>query len=409
MPDDVEELLKEQNRLDSLQRYDILDTPQEEAFDRITRLVRKFFDVPMSTITFIDGHRQWFKSHQGMEVCEGDRGPALCAAAIAQDEPLVIPDTLADPRFASNVLVTGEPRIRFYAGVPLYTPDRQNIGTLCAADTRPRKISKDHVAVLSDLAKIVMSELELRLLATTDGLTGALSRRGFREEASRAVALALRYRYDLSLIMFDLDHFKVINDTHGHPTGDRVLRTTVATCDGVLRKSDLVGRMGGEEFAILLPHTNVTAAMDVADKLRSAVASQRLHTAFGPLRISGSFGVAGLDRCDVEIDSLLQNADVALYDAKAGGRNRCVAWTPLRGGTLTSRPNVLKAGRISYDGGEACLDCTVRTLSESGAGVDVISSADIPDLFQLQIEAVGFSGPCRVARKTDRHLELDFS
>ncbi len=390
MPDKVEDMRNEHDRLNSLERYDILDTPQEEAFDRITRLVRHVFDVPMSTITFIDGHRQWFKSRQGVAACEGDRGPALCAAAIAQDEPLVIPNTLADPLFATNPLVTGEPHVRFYAGVRLCTPDGQNIGTLCAADTRPRDFGMGHVAALSDLAKIVMSELELRLLATTDGLTGALSRRGFREEADRAVALALRHRYDLSAIVFDLDHFKGINDTHGHPTGDIVLRETIATCKELLRKSDLIGRIGGEEFAVLLPQTQLAAAVDVAEKLRSAVAHQRLHASSGAFAITASFGVTGLDPTVIDIDSLLQRADVALYDAKASGRNRCVAWTPGENVTPSITRRVFKAGRISLDGGQS-FGCTVRTLSDSGASIDVVSSADIPDLVRLQIEADGFS------------------
>lgn len=399
----------EQDRLNSLQRYDIIDTPQEEAFDRITRLVRHVFDVPMSTITFIDGHRQWFKSRQGIAACEGGRGPALCAAAIAQDEPLVINDALADPLFAMNPLVTGEPHIRFYAGVRLCTPDGQNIGTLCAADTRPREFSKGHVAALSDLAKIVMSELELRLLATTDSLTGALSRRGFREEADRAVALALRYRYDLSVIVFDLDHFKRINDTHGHPTGDMVLRETIATCTELLRKSDLVGRIGGEEFAILLPQTQLAAAMDVAEKLRSAVAHQRLHASSGTFAITASFGITDLDPTITDIDSLLQRADLALYEAKASGRDRCRPWTQVAIAPPGRRDRVFKAGRISFDTGLSQVGCTVRTLSDSGAGIDVLDSADIPDLIELQIEADGFSSPCRVTSKTERHIELEFS
>lgn len=409
MPDDVDDPLDEQDRLNSLQRYDILDTPQEEAFDRITRLVRQIFDVPMSTVSFVDGHRQWFKSRQGLAACEGDRGPALCAVGIAQSEALVIPDTLADPRFAANPLVTGEPHIRFYAGAQLCTPDGQNIGMLCAADTRPREISEGQAAALSDLAKIVMSELELRLLATTDALTGALSRRGFREQASRAVSLALRHPSDLSLVVLDLDHFKRVNDTHGHPTGDRVLRETVGTCRELLRRSDLLGRLGGEEFAILLPHTSGAAALDVAEKLRIAVARQRLHAVSGPLATSASFGVTALDRTVADLDGLLERADMALYEAKAAGRNRCVAWKPA--GTAAPSPGqrVCKAGRISFDSGRSRLDCTVRTLSRSGAGVDVVSSADIPDLLKLQIDADGFSGLCRVARKTERHLELEFA
>ncbi len=404
----IDAVLNQQDRLNFLQRYDILDTPQEEAFDRVTRLVRQVFDVPMSTITFLDDHRQWSRLRRSAVAGECDIGPALCAAAFPQDEPLFIPDTLADPRFATNPLVIGDPHIRFYAGVKLSSPDGQNIGTLCAADTKPRDVSGGQATALTDLAKIIMSELELRLLATTDGLTSVLSRRAFHEEASRAVALALRHRYDLSVIVFDLDHFKRINDTHGHATGDIVLRETVAACSALLRKSDLVGRIGGEEFAILLPHTKVAAAMEVADKLRTAIARQRLNALSGPFAVSASFGVTGLDRTTTEIDSLLQRADSALYEAKADGRNRCVAWKAVEVVKPSIRRRVFKAGRISFNTGQSCIDCIVRTLSNTGAGVDVVSSADIPDIVKLQIEVDGFWGQCRIVRKTERHLELEF-
>lgn len=407
--DQVDDLLTGPDSLDCLQNYDVVDTPQDEAFDRITRLVRLLFDVPMSTITLIDGHRQRFRARPHVASSQGDRGPALYAVAIAQDEPLVVPDTLADPRFAADPCAPGDPNIRFYAGIRLRTPDGRSIGTLCATDTRPRDISSVQASALADLAKIIMSDLELRLLATTDSLTGALTRRGFREEADRAVALALRHRYDLSLIAFDLDHFKTVNDTHGHPTGDIVLRDTIATCNDLVRKSDLVGRIGGEEFAILLPHTKAAAALDVANKLRSAVARQRMNALSGPFTVSASFGVAGLDRTLTGIEGLLQRADVALYEAKADGRNRCVLWKPVEIVTPSGKRRVFKAGRISFNSGQSCIDCTVRKLSETGASIDVVSTADIPNQFKLQIEADGFSVLCRVMSKSERHLELEFS
>lgn len=409
MTQQVDLTVNEQDSLGFLQRYEMTGTPQEEGFERVTRLVRQVFDVPMSMVNLIEGHLQWFKGAQGSGGREGDKGLAFPGSGIVHGEPLVIADTLADPRFATNPLVIGKPHIRFYAGVPLCTPSGQNIGTLCAADTRPRDMSRAQAAALLDLAMIVMSDLELRRLATTDGLTSILSRRGFREEASRAVALALRHRYDLSVIVFDLDHFKSINDTHGHATGDIVLRETAATCGDLLRKSDLIGRIGGEEFAILLPHTKVADAMDVAEKLRSAVARQRLHALSGPFGISASFGVTGLDRTTADIDSLLQRADVALYEAKADGRNRCVVCKPLEIVTPSIRRRVFKAGRISFNTGQSCIDCTVRTLSDNGAGIDIVSSAGIPDSFKLLIEADGFSGLCRVTRRTERHLELEFA
>lgn len=399
---------KEQQRLDALDRYDVLDTPGEEAFDRVTRLVSRVLDVPMSTVTLIDGHRQWFKSRQGVAASEGSRKAAICDHAIRNTAPLVIPDTLADPRFKDNENVVGDPNVRFYAGVPLRTPDGENVGVLCAMDKEPRTFTPEQIATLSDLAGVVMNELELRRLATVDTLTGALARRAFKDQAKRAVALALRHRHELACIVFDLDHFKAVNDTHGHGAGDRVLAETAAACLHLLRGSDIFGRLGGEEFAILLPHTGKAAAMNVAEKLRAAIAREPVETPNGSITVTASFGIAMFDRMAADVDALIERADTALYAAKAEGRNRCALWEPPPEATANVRRRVLKAGRIAFHGGRSSIDCTVRSLSDTGAGLDVISSAGIPDSFKLRIDADNFSRLCRLTEKKERHLEVAF-
>lgn len=410
----------EAGRLVALDRYDILDTPREEGFDRITRLTRRIFDVPMSTITLIDGHRQWFKARSGVEACETARGPALCNVAMRETRILVVPDARADARFCENPFVTGPPRIRFYAGVPLRTPDGHSIGTLCAMDTRPRAFCDGEAETLADLSQIVMGELELRRVAMTDSLTGVLSRRAFRDEGARALALALRYGHPLACIMVDLDHFKAVNDGYGHPAGDRVLSAMASACRRELRTSDAFGRVGGEEFAVLLPHTDLASGMMVAEKLRAAIAQLRVATPAGPLRVSASFGVAALDATVTELDGLLRNADAALYAAKAGGRDRCVAHgpshepahEPAHGPASGRRPairtRVLKAGWLSLEGGRTRVDCTVRSLSDEGAGLKVMDAGVIPETFELVIEADHFSRPCHVVLRADGHLDVAF-
>lgn len=399
---------EEEARLAALDRYDILDTPQEDGFDRITRLTRRIFDVPMSTITLIDGHRQWFKSRSGVEACETLRSPALCNVAMGVPRALVVPDTRSDARFSGNPFVVGQPHIRFYAGVPLRASQGYSIGTLCAMDTRPRDFQEEAVETLADLSRIVMSELELRRVAMTDSLTGALSRRAFRDECVRTLALALRHRHALSCIMLDLDHFKAVNDGHGHPVGDRVLAETAAICRTELRTSDAFGRVGGEEFAVLLPHTDLASAMTVAGKLRAAIARLEIATPNGPLRLSASFGVAALDPSVTDLDALLRNADAALYAAKAGGRDRCVAWQTEPQPQRAPRRRVLKAGRISFNDGCSTLDCTVRSLSEEGADLRVVSAIGVPETFQLAIAADRFSRACRIHHRTEGHLDVVF-
>ena len=395
----------EQARLEALDRYDILDTRPEESFDRVTRIARAVFDVPMVTITFIDGHRQWFKSKHGMENSETDREPALCYTTIQQGAPLVIEDTLRDPRFAENPFVTGDPHIRFYAGIPLPVAGG-SIGTLCVIDTKPRRFSADQTSLLADLAHIVLTELELRAVATTDALTDTLSRRAFTNEAERTLALAIRHRTALSCIVFDLDHFKTVNDRFGHGAGDIVLKETARICRATLRKTDVFGRIGGEEFAVLLPHTARAAALGVAEKLRAALAQQAMMLPDGEqLHVTGSFGVASLDRTTPDVRSLLDHADQALYAAKNDGRNRCHEWkSPAETPDPTLRRRVLKAGMISFNLGHSTIDCTVRSLSNSGAGLDIVSTSDLPDTFKLRIESDNLSVPCRVIARKARHL-----
>lgn len=399
---------REQARLEALARYDILDTPSEESFDRITRLVCRIMKVPMATVTFLDGHRQWFKAREGVANCEDARRVAFCDKTVRQNAPLIVTDASTDPRFASNPLVTGAPHLRFYAGIPLRSPEGQNIGTLCALGTTPRAIDPGEIAILSDLASIVMNELELRLLASTDGLTGALARRAFREEAARALALAQRHRHEVSCIAFDLDHFKTINDAHGHAAGDAVLAGSAATCRDLLRQSDVFGRVGGEEFAVLLPHTGRQAALGVAEKLREGIAAQQFDGAEGPFTVSASFGIAAAAPSG-DIDGLLRAADEALYAAKATGRNRCVVnQTGLSAGSTLGR-RVLKAGNIVFNGGKSVIDCTVRRLSDEGASLAVISTAGVPERFKLAIEADAFSRTCQVARKAGTEIDVQFA
>jgi GAF domain-containing protein len=152
-------------RLSAVGRYEILDSPPDGAFDRITRLAARIFNVPISTITIVDRDRIWFKSKFGLTAEQIDREPGLCASAVMTFEPWVVNDAVADPRTLENPLVRGELGLRFYAGVPLTTADNYNLGTLNIIDTEPRDLSDDQLEMLKELADIVVDELELRLSA----------------------------------------------------------------------------------------------------------------------------------------------------------------------------------------------------------------------------------------------------
>jgi GAF domain-containing protein len=152
----------EPDRLEALRRYEILDTPAEQAFDDLTLLAAHICDTPIALVSLIDANRQWFKSRVGLDFQETPRDVAFCAHAIAARETLVVPDTLADERFARNPLVVDEPKIRFYAGAPLRAAEGRCLGTICVIDRVPRQLSEPQRAALEALSRQVMAQLELR-------------------------------------------------------------------------------------------------------------------------------------------------------------------------------------------------------------------------------------------------------
>lgn len=150
----------EAERLAALYALLILDTPREERFDKIVEFASAEFDVPIALISLLDSDRQWFKSGVGLSACETARDVSFCGHAIMRGDIMVVPDALADRRFADNPLVAGPPHIRFYAGAPLLLPGGYALGTLCLIDTRPRRLDDIEMAILSTLRGLVMQELQ---------------------------------------------------------------------------------------------------------------------------------------------------------------------------------------------------------------------------------------------------------
>jgi diguanylate cyclase (GGDEF)-like protein len=184
------------------------------------------------------------------------------------------------------------------------------------------------LVTLSLRRRAYAAELSLLEAARYDSLTGALARGYVTELAQHDIALARRHRRPLAVAMLDIDHFKRVNDTHGHATGDRVLCAMVNACKRCLRDSDYLGRIGGEEFVCVMPEISAADALACAERIRREIAAAGTPTESGILHITVSIGVAVLDRSHDTWDALLLAADAALYQAKEAGRDRIVLGTP---------------------------------------------------------------------------------
>lgn len=300
----------------ALERLEILDTDPEPEFEKITSLVKSVFDVPIAAVSMIDRDRQWFKSIQGLDVTQTPRGIAFCDHTIRSTECLVVSDATQDPRFAENPLVIGPPYIRAYMGVPLITPDGYAIGSLCAIDRKPREFTPDRRLILASFADLVMNELELRQVASCDGLTRLANRLSFDRELTRV----FQKFPEAALVMLDLDRFKAINDSYGHRAGDEVIKAVA----GILRErcpeAGCTARLGGEEFAVLLPGHDAGSAMLLAQSIREAIEHARLSR-YPQITFTASLGVA-TRAGHIDPDRWMVAADGALYAAKAAGRNR---------------------------------------------------------------------------------------
>jgi diguanylate cyclase (GGDEF)-like protein len=170
--------------------------------------------------------------------------------------------------------------------------------------------------------ELKLAKVALEKLATTDFLTGLCNNRGFAEVSENEIRRAKRFRNPLSVIMLDIDCFKEINDTHGHATGDRVLVKIAEIGIEGLRTIDTIGRLGGEEFGVLLPHTDIAGAETVGEFLRAKIENAEIETSSGTIKFTASFGIAQMAHSDTDIKSILERADHQLYTAKRNGRNQ---------------------------------------------------------------------------------------
>jgi diguanylate cyclase (GGDEF)-like protein len=205
----------------------------------------------------------------------------------------------------------------------LQTPDERRLRAHCT-----NMVGGGRMITYYDVTDLIRNAEQLERLATTDPLTGLYNRRHFLVALEAEWSRFQRYYRSVSVLMVDIDHFKSVNDRYGHAVGDAAIKAMADACLQGKRKSDVVGRVGGEEFAVLLPETTLSRARIVAERIRKRIAGQTLKAHDAHFRITASIGIAEAMVSMSGTDALMVAADQALYQAKALGRNRCVAWTP---------------------------------------------------------------------------------
>jgi len=306
----------EATRIETLRTLNILDSSPEERFDRLTRLAKRLFGVPIALVSLVDENRQWFKSCQGLSATETSRDISFCGHAILGDGVFLVPDAAEDKRFNDNPLVTNDPHIRFYAGCPLTVPNGSKLGTLCIIDREPREFSEDDLALLSDLARMAEQELAAVQLATMDELTMLSNRRGFETLSLHALNLCRRLDKPASMLFFDLDWFKQINDRFGHAEGDRALTSFAQLLKQSFRESDVVARLGGDEFAVLLTNSGSDELNSTLDRLQQSVDDHNRQAQRG-YDIVFSVGAVAFDAArHADMAQLMAEADTLMYEQK---------------------------------------------------------------------------------------------
>jgi len=331
-------------RIAGIHKLDSFYTPLEERFERITRLGRRAMGVRAAGVTLIANETLWFKSVVGWRVSEVPLKDSLQEPMLDSGKPLIVPDTHSDSRFVNLPLVTGEPKFRFYAGYPIRDGGGEIIGTFCAFDVKPKKADDRLAETLSDLGQLAERELlttdlwnaqsqlvskldTARRQALLDPLTRVWNRRGGMELLELVLEESKSSREQFAVCLADIDHFKDINDQHGHGAGDQALRKIAASITAMVRPDDVVSRYGGDEFLVILRDAAPGACRLVAERICGKIRKTRVRNGDGSLAVTVSLGMAVSDSSEtVTAAQIIERADKALYHTKHHGRNGSSLW-----------------------------------------------------------------------------------
>jgi diguanylate cyclase (GGDEF)-like protein len=316
-------------RLAALSAEGLLGRAPEPVFDRFARVAARAAATPVALVSLVDDERQCFVGMCGLGQPWADARQtplthSFCQHVVANAAPLVVEDARLDPVLCANLAIADLDVIA-YAGFPIVSPEGHVLGSLCAIDDQPRIWGAEQLELLAEIALLLGNELERRSLvrrlaadARTDVLTGLANRRAWDEELPRALHHAQRLGHGLAAAIVDVDHFKAFNDRHGHPAGDAALRGMGRRWSADVRDIDVLARIGGEEFALLLPGAGAGEALRIVERLRADM----------PDGLTASAGIAVWSEPMTAAD-LVARADRALYRAKSEGRDRaCLVDAP---------------------------------------------------------------------------------
>lgn len=303
---------------------------------RIRRIGMRLFGVANCVVTLGDVAANFAENARSMELIE----LAFCRSVAQPGSMVVVADTRMDKVLCQHSLVLGAPYIRFYVACPIFNNDNAVIGSIHLIDYVPRAFREDEQHLLADVARLVEREMHLRSLSATqldlqkknknlrrksliDPLIGTWNRGAIMRILTVEALRCDKMDLPLSLMVLDLDFFKKINDTYGHPAGDSVLVKVASRLRSCIRSQEALGRYGGEEFLVVLPGSSHNTAMAVGERMRLAIASQPEVIGAATLNLTISGGVASTDLFpSATTEELINRADMALYAAKDAGRNR---------------------------------------------------------------------------------------
>ena len=326
-------------RLKALRALNVLDKPSDERFDRIIDLATTIFNVPVATISLVDEGRQWFLSQRGLDVKETARDISFCTHALLENEMLVVENTLADPRFATNPLVLNPPNVRFYAGVVIFTREGLPLGTLCLKAREPRKFDSRDRELLSQLGALVEGELlpdnapmqervQSQLDAQIDPLTRAFVSNRFMTEVEQQKSAAPRSSWSLAMIV--LPGLNQMNDIFGRSVGDELIIEVAARLGDIGRQfeSQVLGRLSGRRFALSV----CSQTMDSGKALQEAIelsVTQVFTTSGGELSPDIYVGIASASSDTQDIESVIERCRAAQSSAGTAKGSKVVLYNEM--------------------------------------------------------------------------------